>query len=116
VTTKPIVPRERAKLDVEEAVAYYAREAGEGIALDFIEALERAYGRLARHPASGSPRLAHELDLPGLRFLPLRKFPYLIFYVELSEHIDVWRVLHAARDIPEWLRDPGQDLWPANRT
>lgn len=33
-------------------------------------------------------------------------FPYLVFYVEQPGHLDVWRVLHARRDIPSWLRDP----------
>ena len=48
---------------------------------------------------------AHELNLPGLRFWPLKRFPYLVFYVEHASHIDVWRVLHGKRDIPVWLQD-----------
>lgn len=109
MTAKPIVLRDKAVSDVEEAVAYYAREAGGKVTLGFINALEQAYGHIARYPASGSPRLAHELDLPGLRSWPLRRYPYLLFYVDLDEHIDVWRVLHGARDIPDWLRDAPLD-------
>ncbi|MGB8149528.1 MAG: type II toxin-antitoxin system RelE/ParE family toxin [Azonexus sp.] len=48
---------------------------------------------------------AHELSLPDLRFWPLKRFPYLVFYVERESHIDVWRVLHGKRDIPVWLQD-----------
>ncbi|MCE9522383.1 MAG: type II toxin-antitoxin system RelE/ParE family toxin [Alphaproteobacteria bacterium] len=107
MTAKPVVLRGRAVLDAEEAVAYYVREAGEKVALDFVDALERAYRQIALHPTSGSLRFAHELDLPGLRHRPLRRFPYLVFYVDLKDQIDVWRVLHGARDIPEWLRDEG---------
>ena len=29
----------------------------------------------------------------------------LVFYFESKEQIDVWRVLHGSRDIPDWLRD-----------
>jgi toxin ParE1/3/4 len=105
VTAKPLILRDKAILDASEIVAYYAREAGEQVALDFIDALERASLNISRLPASGSPRLAHELNLPGLRMFPLRRFPYLVFYVEQADHIDIWRVLHAARDIPEWLRE-----------
>ena len=61
---------------------------------------------LGRHPATGSPRYAHELNLPGLRSWPLTRYPYLIFYVERPDHVDVWRVLQGQRDIPAWMQDP----------
>jgi toxin ParE1/3/4 len=38
-----------------------------------------------------------------LRCWRLEAYPYLIFYVDQPEAIDVWRVLHAQRDIPAWL-------------
>lgn len=104
MSVKPVVPRARARRDVEAAVEAYLNEAGEAVALGFVAALERAYRHLARHPGSGSGRYAHELDLPGLRVWPLRLYPYLVFYVERRTEIDVWRVLHAERDIPAWLR------------
>lgn len=102
---KPILPRESASQDVEDTVDYYLNEAGEQIAPGFVEALEQAYLHIASHPSSESPRHAHELNLPGLRSWPLQRHPYLIFYIELPSHIDIWRVLHAQRDIPVWLHD-----------
>ena len=104
MSVKPVVPRERANLDVEEAVAYYLNEGSEQAALGFIDALEQAYAHLSRHPATGSPRYAHELNLPGLRVWPLKRYSYLIFYLEHDDHIAVWRVLHGQRDIPAWLQ------------
>ena len=104
--TKAIVPREGANRDVEEAVAYYLREASAQAALGFIDALEHAYAHVGRHPATGSPRYAHELNLPGLRAWPLRRYPHIVFYVERPDCIDVWRVLHGQRDIPAWMQDP----------
>ncbi|AGL84047.1 hypothetical protein PFLCHA0_c22760 [Pseudomonas protegens CHA0] len=50
-------------------------------------------------------RYAHELDLPGVLCLPLKRCPYLVFYVERDDYIDVWRVLHGMRDFPEWLAE-----------
>jgi toxin ParE1/3/4 len=44
--------------------------------------------------------------LTGLRFLRLKKYPHLVFYVERSNHIDVWRVLHGMRDIHSSMQDP----------
>ncbi|MDB5454943.1 MAG: plasmid stabilization protein [Caulobacter sp.] len=104
MSARPIVPRRQARRDVEDATDYYAREAGERVALAFIDALESAYGAIARQPAAGSPRFAHELNLPGLRSRALKRFPYLVFYVDREDHVDVWRVLHAQQDIPAWLQ------------
>lgn len=103
---KPVVPRELARRDVEDAVAHYLAEDAESAALGFIDALERAYSHIGRHPATGSPRHAHELNLAGLRSWPLTRYPYLVFYVEHPDHIDVWRVLQGQRDIPAWMREP----------
>jgi toxin ParE1/3/4 len=106
VSGKPIIPRTQANRDIEEAVDHYRAEADEKTALGFIESLAGAYSHIARHPATGSPRYAHELGLPGLRSWPLKRFPYLIFYVEHADHVDVWRVLRGERDIPSWMREP----------
>lgn len=106
MTSKPVVPRALAHQDVEDAVAYYLAEDARSAALGFIDALEKAYARIGRHPATGSPRYAHELNLPDLRTWPLTRYPYLVFYVERPDHIDVWRVLHGQRDIPAWMQQP----------
>jgi toxin ParE1/3/4 len=105
MTAKPVIPRDEARRDVEAAIDFYATEAGEAIALRFIDAVEAAYEAIRRHPATGSPRYGHELGLPGLRSQLLKGYPYLIFYVERDSHVDVWRVLHAQRDIPAWLQE-----------
>ena len=109
MTKKAVVLRERARRDVDEAVEHYLTEAQAAVALAFIDALEEVCRRLGEHPASGSPRYAQELGLPGLRSSVVRGFRYLVFYVEREADIDVWRVLHAARDIPAWLREPPKD-------
>lgn len=104
---KPVIPRALSSQDVDRAVAYCLEEEADKAALGFIDALEHAYKQLSRHPQSGSCRYAHELDLPGLRSWPLKRYPYVVFYVERPSHIEVWRVLHGARDIPSWLQgDP----------
>ena len=105
MSAKPVIPREMARQDVEAAVDHYAAEAGEVIALRFIDAVEEAYRAIGRRPAAGSPRYGHELDLPGPRTRSLRRFPYLAFYIEREDHLDVWRVLHTHRDIPAGLSD-----------
>ena len=105
MSAKPIIPRALANRDIEEALDYYLDHGGEPAALGFVDALERAYQQVARHPASGSSRYAHALDFPGLKVWPLKRYPYFVFYIERETSIDVWRVLHAERDIPAWMKD-----------
>lgn len=104
MSTKPVIPRVRAHEDATEALRFYAEEGGEQVALRFVDALEAAYRRIGRHPSIGSPRYASEIDWPGLRHLRLRRYPFLVFYFERGDHIDVVRLLHAERDVPESLR------------
>ena len=100
-----VVPRAFANRDVEEAIDHYLVEASAKLAMGFVDELEKAYGHIARHPALGSPRYAHQLGLADMRFWSLGRYPCLVFYVEREEHIDVWRVLHEQRDIPAWMNE-----------
>ena len=56
-----------ATQDVDETIDHYLIEGSDCAALSFIDELEKAYGHIAQHPASGSLRYAHELDIPDLR-------------------------------------------------
>lgn len=102
----PLVRRAQADLDVIDALDLYLMEsvsAAEG----FVAALEKAYDHIQRAPATGSPRWAHELNIPGLRSWPCTPYPQLVFYVERPDRTEVWRVLHGGRDIPAWMQaDP----------
>lgn len=101
----PVAARARALEDIEQAVDHYAQEAGLDTAYGFIDALEWAYGLIGATPGVGSTRWAHDLNLPGLRTVRLKGFPWLVFYMERPTHIDVWRVLHVRRDMAAWMDD-----------
>ena len=104
--SKPVIPRVLANRDVDEAINHYLDQDAEAAALGFVDALEQAYAHISRSAATGSPRYAHDLNLPGLRFWPLTRYPHLVFYIEMDHHIDVWCVLHGERDIPAWMHEP----------
>jgi toxin ParE1/3/4 len=106
MTARPVVPRELAHRDIEAAADHYAAQADEDVAIGFIDALESVYRLIATRPATGSPFYGHELGLPGLRHRRLKRYPYLVFYVDRDDHVDVWRAPHAHRDIPASLREP----------
>ncbi|MBD9504068.1 type II toxin-antitoxin system RelE/ParE family toxin [Pseudomonas sp. BGr12] len=100
---RPVKPRGIARRDVEESLEYYLSEGGEKAAFGFIDELQRAYQLIARNPTASSSRYAHELDIPGLRSWPLKRYPHLVFFIVRTDHIDVWRVLNDKRDIAAWL-------------
>jgi len=100
---KSVVRRAKVDDDLRQAVTYYREKAPDVIG-KFLDSVEEAFAHIGKHPGMGSARYAHELDLPGLQFWVCHRFPYLVFYVERSDVIEVWRVLHASRDIPQSLQ------------
>ncbi|MBS3962809.1 MAG: type II toxin-antitoxin system RelE/ParE family toxin [Sandarakinorhabdus sp.] len=105
----PVIPRELARLDAEQAIDHYLAEAGRDAAFGFIDALEAACAQIGANPSGGTPRWGQELNLPGLRSRKLKRYPYLVFFMAREDHVDVWRILHAQRDIPSWLQDSEED-------
>lgn len=101
---KPAIRSVLAEADIESALAFYLGEALQAAA-GFIDELEHATRHIESHPATGSPRYAHELNIPRLRFWELKRFPYALFYIEHSDHLDVIRCVHMSRDVPACLRD-----------
>ncbi len=105
---KPVVARPAARRDIERAIGYYLDEGALDAADRLVDELHGAFEHLARHPGTGSPRYGKLLGLPGLRGWRLNDFPYLIFYIERPERVDVIRVLHGARDIAATLLDDAE--------
>jgi toxin ParE1/3/4 len=103
---KPVRLRERAATDLTDAGDRYREQVGEQTALEFIDAGERGIGRIGRNRQIGSLHVAYELTIQGLRAWALHRFPYVVFHVDVPDIIDVWRVLHARRDIQATLQPP----------
>lgn len=103
MTDKRIALRPAAKQDVADIAMHYRAQGGEALALRWVAALAVALDHVAAHPAAGSPRHMGQVGCPDLRFWSVRHFPFLVFYAEAAQQVDVWRVLHEARDIPHWL-------------
>ena len=102
---KRIERRSAASRDIRLAAAFYVDRGGERLARRFADSVDTAIRRVARHPAAGSPRYEELTKIAGLRSRQLRQFPYLVFYIEHPDHIEVLRVLHAERDLMAELSD-----------
>ncbi|MFC4311595.1 type II toxin-antitoxin system RelE/ParE family toxin [Steroidobacter flavus] len=101
---KLVRTRPQARQDARTVITRYRRERAPHAVEGFVQALSQAYEHIGRHPASGCPRYAERLKPPGLRYWPLQRYPYLVFYREHPEYVLVWRVLHRKRDIPASMR------------
>jgi len=105
VARKPLVLSERARRDLVSIIDVYTAEASFDVARSFSSALRAEFDHIGRFPASGSPRFAPTVGVRDVRSWPVSGFPYLFFYAERGDRIDILRVLHTAGDIPTSLRD-----------
>lgn len=103
MNVKAVIPREQANEDVRQALDFYTEAGGTRVGLNFVDALERCYGAIGRNSAAGSNRYSYELNIPDLKFWVMADFPYSVFYIDRSDHADVWRVLHNKQHIPDKL-------------
>lgn len=106
---KPVVLSDRASVEVAQVVRHYSSTASSDVARSFAGAVRDAVQHLSLFPATGSTPFDLPLHWPALRSWPVSGFPYLQLYVESDDAIDIYRVLHTARDIPESLRDGMED-------
>ena len=103
---KPVFLRVVAQRFFEAELDSLVDKGEERTAAGMASALGKLKNAISAHAASGSPRYANLLDLPGLRHRKLGRYAYLVFYVERDTYIDVWQILHARMDILHRLRDP----------
>ena len=95
---RPVYLSEVAKDDLADALLIYEQQFAEQAIDGCLNALAKAYKQIGKFPKTGN-----DLNLPGLRSWPLSKYPYLLFYTENHDQIDVWRLLHQKRDIEKSL-------------
>lgn len=72
-----------AEKDIEEAAAFYEREASAAVAAKFVAEVKRVINLLLGSPDIGTPRSG------GRRFFPTRVFPYGLIYRPLPDGIYV---------------------------
>jgi toxin ParE1/3/4 len=98
----PAVLAPAARRDLLGAARWIAKD-NPRAALALKGAIVRAARRIGEHPAIGVVR--PDLADPSVRFLPLTGFPYVVVYDADRRPPLILRVLHAARDLPELLRE-----------
>jgi toxin ParE1/3/4 len=85
-----------------KTAAKYIHEANRDAARAFVNAAYESFEFLATNPGVGRTRA--DLGFPQVRSWRIKGFRrYLIFYRELPDRIQIWRVLHGARDLDHTL-------------
>ncbi len=95
---KPARLRPAAQRDVLDEVRFHRLEACFAVARRLCDALRAELARLEHTPALGSPRLGHELGVPGLRTWPVRGFPLSFWCFERDDALDVARLVGQRQD------------------
>jgi toxin ParE1/3/4 len=85
-----------------KTVAQFIHRDNPAAAHSFLEAAYDTFEFLGRNPGVGRER--SDLDFPEIRSWRVKGFRrYLIFYRVLPDRIQIWRVLHGARDLHQTL-------------
>lgn len=87
--------RKEAEQEINRAFTWYEQQRG-GLGAHFAAELERALQRIQQHPGLYPPAYR------GIRKIPLRTFPYNIYYLARDTRLIVLRVLHQRRRQPSW--------------
>ncbi len=85
---------ETALAEIEEIFAYIATH-NVTAAAAVVDRVQRVIARLEDFPLTG-----HSTDEPGVRIVPVVRYPYLIFYAVADEEVVVLHVRHGARKRP----------------
>ena len=96
----------QAESDLLEACGYLATGSAE-VAERFLEAVDSTLDLLRSNPQAGRLRESAAARLAGIRSWLVRGFPsYLVFYRLEAGRVEIVRLLHGARDLPDQVREP----------
>jgi toxin ParE1/3/4 len=82
--------------ELEKAVSFY-EERRSGLGRAFLDEVEHAISRIQEHPGTGPPYKDTQFH-----HYVLRRFPYVVFYLEMPEAIWIAAVAHGRRRPGYW--------------
>jgi toxin ParE1/3/4 len=90
-----------ARDDLEDAVAFY-ENSRRGLGLEFEAEVDATMSHIRENPQIG-----FAAGRKGARQLPLQRFPYSIYFLELDETVWILAIAHHKRKSTYWKRrDP----------
>ena len=87
-----------ADADIDSQILFFKKR-DESLAVRYFKAVQRAIDALVEMPSMGSPVRVPSIKDRNLRKWPVTGFPNaLIFYRELSDSVEIVRVLNASQN------------------
>jgi plasmid stabilization system protein ParE len=93
---KPVLLHDEARVELDEAAGWYERQRP-GLGGEFRAAVEDAVARIQQNSQLGSRFAATRF-----RYRTVRRFPYIVFYVEGKSVIRVMAIAHGSRRPGYW--------------
>lgn len=93
---KPIIIHSEARAELDQAMGYYEQQKA-GLGLDLQAEVERIIGEIQQTPGIGSP-----YKRTDFRCSLVRRFPYMVYYMELPEVIWIAAIAHGKRRPGYW--------------
>jgi toxin ParE1/3/4 len=87
--------RNEAKADLAEAFRWYETRRS-GLGADFLQSVRQTLSRIERDPE------LYPVAVDDIRKAPLRRFPYIAYFLVKQERISVLAVMHGRRDPQRW--------------
>lgn len=103
-----VVQTPESLADIALQAEYYADRENVALAQRFIEAVTGTVRLLASHPWLGKEADYEHPELVGVGFFLVRKpfDKHLVFYRVSGSTLDIVRVIHGLRDLPQELTNP----------
>ena len=92
-----LVIEANAEAEAMHAIKHY-EACRDGLGLDFSRELDAGFEWILQHP------LAWPVFDEGARRCQLRRFPYVVVYRVMTDHITVLAVMHQHREPGYWMR------------
>lgn len=82
-----------ASKNIDDAVEYYTKQVSKKVALDFLADFQTTYKELQKNPF-------YQIHDSTYRFLPLKKFKYIVFFIvdEESKTVFLNAVFHTSQN------------------
>ena len=107
MSAKPVVLREQAQHDINDAIERYLTEAGPAVtpSLSLMHS-KMIFCETGMRPKEWLAALRSRVGYSRPALPGRREVPYLTLCIEREAQVDVWRVLHGARDVPARMFEP----------
>ena len=93
---KSVIVHSEATEELDNAIKYYEKQK-RGLGLDLLSEIEQALEKIKINPNLGTPHM-----IQGLRRYIIRRFPFIIFYLEFETFIWGVAIAHGKRKPHYW--------------